>query len=213
MKQVLLGLAAVVVLAAVLVGIQVMTQPAPVVPAMEPIETVQQGQSTPMFGAVPAEEADADLMEEELAMPQPGLEESVPAEEAWQPDPDAVEALRQSRLHGDPRAPPIARSEFEREMPTEEELADPDLYLEYEARQEQKVYASFVEASKKKIADLEAIIERGRQGGVSPEQLAEGEEKLRRLKEMREQVLTEHPELAEAESADDGGEQTDDGEN
>ena len=215
MKTAALVVISVVLLTAVLIGVQVWLAPAPEAvsqvsaPAPAPASPAEPGQQD-MFGSVPVGEpviSDAAETEPELPPVEP-----VPEPEAWTPDPQAVEALRQSRLHGDPRTPPIARRETEREMPTEEELADPELYLQYEARQQQKVYASFVEASKKKISDLEAIIERGKQGGVSPEQLAEGEEKLRRLKEMREQLLAENPELVAedangTQAADGAGEQ------
>lgn len=202
MKQTLLVVAAVVLLAAVMVGLRLWSEPeqtndAAVTAAPPAVESPPVAQE--MFGSVPVDdEVISDSEEPEPPLPPPSLP---PEPEAWKPDPQAVEALRQSRLHGDPRTPPIARPETTRELPTEEELADPDLYLEYEARQQQQVYASFLDASKKKISDLEAIIERGKQGGVSPEQLAEGEEKLRRLKQMREQLLAEHPDLAAQEQA------------
>lgn len=114
----------------------------------------------------------------------------------WQPNPAAVSSMREARLHGDDRAPPIVRPETEFERATAEELADPDLYLEYEARQQQKVYSSFVQASEKKIADLEDYISQAEQeGGISEEQLAEGREKLEKLKAMNEQLIEENPDL------------------
>ena len=201
MRQFVLVAVAVISVAAVLVAVRVWREPVdePVADAPEdarPAEAVVPAPTGDMFGSVPVSETGGN--EEEAPEPElPPLEQvQVEEPEPWTPDPQAVESLRQSRLHGDPRTPPIARRETEREMPTEEELADPELYLQYEARQQQKVYASFVQASEKKIADLEAMIERGKQEGVTPEQLAEGEEKLRRLQEMRDQLLAENPELA-----------------
>lgn len=208
MRNALWPLVGVVVLAAVFLGWRASQQvgPAPA-PAVAPADTAAPAPIVmPEVASSQAPEAEAlPMLAPEEA---PAWADELPPEEIWHPDPGAVEALRQSRLEGDPRAPPIARPEpgREREMPTEEELADPDLYLEYEMRQQQKVYASFVEASTKKIADLKAIIERGRQEGVPPEQLAEGEEKLRRLEEMRAKLISENPDiqLPEADATEDG---------
>ena len=81
-------------------------------------------------------------------------------------------------------------------MPTAAELADPDAYLAYEARQQQAVYQSFIDASRKKIDQLSVAIRRAEaEGGVTDEQLHEGKEKLKRLEAMHAQVLQEHPEV------------------
>ena len=56
-----------------------------------------------------------------------------------------------------------------REMPPAEELADPGLYQQYEMRQKQQVYASFVTANRK-IGELESLIEQ-EAFGIDPEQL------------------------------------------
>lgn len=127
---------------------------------------------------------------------QEGAESESPG---WQPDDVAVATLRAAVEHGDPRTPPMAQSS-EREMPTAEELADPDLYLEYEARQQQQVFTSYLAASKKKISELETSIARAKsEGGVSADQLAEGQAKLEKLKAARDEVIAEHPELATSE--------------
>ena len=201
MKTWLIAAVAVVVMAAAVVGVRVALEepavaslpastPEPVAeaPAMQPVPKVVVGEAEPQEPA-----ATEPLAPEPVAPVEP--------EDDWQPDPAAVESLRRSMEEGDPRAPPIARRETEREMPTEEELADPELYLQYETRQQQKVYASFLQASEKKISDLEKLIEQARaEGGVSPEQLEEGEEKLRGLQEMRDKLLQQYPELSEPET-------------
>ncbi|MGB1220813.1 MAG: hypothetical protein ACPG43_04695 [Alcanivoracaceae bacterium] len=207
MKGLVLAVVLVMSVAAAMVGVRVYLQapeadsaaPVAAEPAMDkPADTATAPVSAPQVA--PAEELAPEAEPPVASTPEP-LQQ-------WQPDPDAVQSLRRSMEEGDPRAPPIARQESEREMPTEEELADPDLYLQYETRQQQKVYASFVQASEKKISDLKKMIDRARaEGSVSPEQLAEGEEKLRRLEEMREKLLQENPELADP----DAGQESDTG--
>ena len=115
------------------------------------------------------------------------------------PSARAVAALRESMENGDPRTPPLARSTNLREMPSAEELADPGLYQQYEMRQKQQVYASFVTAANRKIGELESLIEQGEAFGIDPEQLAEGQRKLAGLMAQRDQLLEQHPELVEPE--------------
>lgn len=107
---------------------------------------------------------------------------------------DAVESLRQSRESGDVRAPAVIRSP-EREAPTAAELADPEAYQRYESRQNERLYRSYVKSAEGEVSRLQDQITKGRQGGLSPEQIAEGEEKLRRIEAMRNQLLSDHPEL------------------
>lgn len=122
-----------------------------------------------------------------------------------QPPEAAVRALRESMQHGDPRTPPIVRSTDLREPPTPAELADPQLYQEYEWRQQQQVHASFVQAASRKITELEALIAQGREFGIAPEQLHEGMEKLEAIRTQRDELLTQYPDLlplSETESAE-----------
>lgn len=113
----------------------------------------------------------------------------------------AVASLRESMRNGDPRTPPLVRSSNLREPPTAQELADPSLYQQYEQRQKQQVYASFVAAASGRITELEGLIEQGEQGGVTPEQLEEGRRKLEALRQQRDQLLAQQPGLAGEESA------------
>lgn len=141
-----------------------------------------------------------------IGVSSPGQEEAAwydgqadlpPLEEpAWQPSPSAVASLREATLNGDPRTPPLAEAP-EREMPTEEELADPDLYLQYEMRQQQAVYASFLEAANRQLEEMDALIARAEaEGGVTDAQLEEGRRKRDMLQQQRDALLAEHPELA-----------------
>lgn len=114
------------------------------------------------------------------------------------PSPQAVAALRESMRHGDPRTPPLAPSTDLREPPSAAELADPALYQQYEQRQQQQVYASFARAADQRIPELEALIAKGRAEGISEAQLAEGEAKLAKLREQRNQLASQQPSADEA---------------
>lgn len=145
--------------------------------------------------------AERGQREEQATNPPEVVESKEPT--AWQPNEVAVATLRAAAEHGDARTPPMAPSSA-REAPTAEELADPDLYLEYEARQQQQVFVSYLAASKKKISELEASIARAKaEGGVSADQLAEGQAKLEKLKAARDELISEHPELIQAEDISD----------
>ena len=101
------------------------------------------------------------------------------------PSPQAVRALRESMRHGDPRTPPLAPPTDLREPPSAAELA--------EQRQKQNVYASFASAVDQRIPKLEAMIAKGRAEGISEAQLAEGEAKLAKLREQRNQLAAQQP--------------------
>jgi hypothetical protein len=103
--------------------------------------------------------------------------------ENFMPDPNVVASMRQARLEGDPRAPAIGKY-HEREVPTEEELADHEQYLEYERRQKKRVYRAYVEASKIKTTQLREMIEKGKDEGVSAEDIAFAEDKIRGIEKM-----------------------------
>ena len=118
------------------------------------------------------------------------------AEAEFDLDPSAIESLRHARLHGDPRAPKLSRSQ-QRVLPTKEELDDYEQYLEYEQRQKKQVYRAYVEASKIKVSNLQNLIEEGRLGGVSEEQIAQAEEKLKGIETMAEQLKEYHPDIME----------------
>ncbi|MEH6785235.1 MAG: hypothetical protein V7688_15275 [Alcanivorax jadensis] len=118
------------------------------------------------------------------------------------PSPQAVSALRESMRHGDPRTPPLAPRTDLREPPSAAELADPALYQQYEQRQQQSVYASFANAVDQRIPELEAMIAKGRASGISEAQLAEGEAKLAKLSEQRDQLSAQQAEPADEASSE-----------
>ena len=107
----------------------------------------------------------------------------------------AAVSLAETRLHGDPEAPPIARNEAPRERPTDAELADPKAYQAYETRQTMRTYASYIGAVDKELPRLREDIERGRAMGIPAEEIAKAEEKARGMEQMRAQLLKDHPEL------------------
>lgn len=107
-----------------------------------------------------------------------------PTAEDWQPDPQMINSLRASLDTGDPRAPAIGES-LPRATPEPSVLDRPDLYEDFEASQEKKLYRAYVAAALEKEAWLEQEIENARGTGLSDAQLREGTEKLRRIREMR----------------------------
>lgn len=115
----------------------------------------------------------------------PAIDESKPA----------AASMAETRLHGDPEAPPIARDATPRERPTAAELADPKAYQAYEARQTMRTYAAYVDAVGKELPRLREDIERGRAMGIPAEEIAKAEAKARGMEEMRAQLLKDHPEL------------------
>ncbi|MET3132191.1 hypothetical protein AAKU55_002461 [Oxalobacteraceae bacterium GrIS 1.11] len=106
----------------------------------------------------------------------------------------AAYSLAQAREHGDARTPPLVH-EAPPAPPSAAELDDPKAYQQYEARQNMKLYAGYVRAADADLPRLRDDIERGRQAGISQEQIAKAEQKLRGIEAMRAQLLSEHPEL------------------
>ncbi len=116
--------------------------------------------------------------------------------ENFTPNPEAVASMRQARLKGDPRAPKLGEHHA-RETPTEEELGDHEQYLEYERRQQKRVFRAYVEASKIKTAQLRSMIEKGKAEGISAEEIKFAEDKIRGIEEMAITLQQEHPDIME----------------
>ena len=115
-------------------------------------------------------------------------------EEQYILDQYAIDSMADARINGDDRAPPIGQG-VESERPSAEELESPELYLEYESRQEKKIYKAYIEAADIKIEMLEAQITKAKEQGLSEEELEVGIEKVKRIKNMKEQLLSENPDL------------------
>lgn len=109
--------------------------------------------------------------------PVPGAERGVPA--AW--------SLADSLVSGDDRAPPIQRSAQDPAAPAWQ-LDDHQAYARREQDRQQSVRQAFVDAAERELPLLDQQIEQGRAMGLSPEQLAKGEEKRRRIAEMRSRM-------------------------
>lgn len=120
-------------------------------------------------------------------------------DETWEnfiPNPKAIESMRQARLKGDPRTPKLTKH-HEREVPTEEELGNHEQYLEYEHRQQKRVYRAYVDASKIKTAQLRSMIEQGKAEGISPEEIAFAEDKIKGIEEMAAKLQQDYPDIME----------------
>jgi hypothetical protein len=113
--------------------------------------------------------------------------------EQW--DESAITQLREARLHGDDRAPPIIRNEAPQETATPEELASPELYSDYETRQEMKLKLAFVEAAHPEMQRIEGQLKAMRDAGLDQAAMREAEEKLIHLKKMTERLQEQNPEL------------------
>jgi hypothetical protein len=107
---------------------------------------------------------------------------------------DAATSMANAMKNGDPRAPVIIHDTVQ-EAATPEEIASPKLYAQYEARQNMRLYKGYVKAAEVEIPRLQADIAKAKAMGLKPEQIAEGEEKLRRIQQMRDQLASEHPEV------------------
>jgi hypothetical protein len=192
-------LGAIAVFFLVLIGVGFLMPVAPVDPEPAP-GPVPAGVALPLPEPLSAGVAVADTKPSEaviMAAPMPNGPNEIEAE--FEPlDTDAVASLRESFLHGDDRAPPIGRNRQPEERPTAEELDSPDSYLSYESRQDRKIKAAFVRAADEQIPYLQQAIEEARVRGLDPQQLAEGEEKLRRLQVMRAELLESDPGLINA---------------
>lgn len=108
----------------------------------------------------------------------------------------ATASLADAHLRGDPRTPPIVRTDETGFAASDADKADPKAYAAYEARQHVRVYAQFHQAAQQMLPQLRADIERGRQLGIAPDKIAKAEEKYRRIAEEQAAILKKYPELA-----------------
>lgn len=114
---------------------------------------------------------------------------------------DAVASMSEARLKGDPLAPPVSRSP-QGEAPTAAEMADPQAYQRYEARQNKRVYQAYIKAAAVEIPRLQEDISRARREGIPEAEIRQGEEKLRRIQAMRDQLQADHPDAAGSAAAE-----------
>lgn len=112
-------------------------------------------------------------------------------------DKAAILSMREARINGDPRAPPMSPPSDERTPPTAAELADPARYAGYEKSQTLKAYQKFVDAVPHKVASLQQALDEAAQpgSGITPEQQAFARQKIADLKALQEKLLQENPGL------------------
>ncbi|GLR13512.1 hypothetical protein GCM10007907_23020 [Chitinimonas prasina] len=99
----------------------------------------------------------------------------------------AILSMTDARERGDDRAPPLVRMDAQwRDPPSQSELADPDQYQRYAERQQAKLYRAYVAAADQMLPQLDADIARAKaEGLVTAAQIAQAEEKRRRIAEMQ----------------------------
>jgi hypothetical protein len=100
--------------------------------------------------------------------------------------------MSEARERGDPRTPPIVH-EAERPAPTPAQLADPQAYQQYQDDQHTRLLNNFVAAAADALPKLQADLERGRQAGIPPEQLAKVEEKIARIQQLSAGIAKDQP--------------------
>lgn len=96
---------------------------------------------------------------------------------------DAAQSLADALRNGDSRSPPIVADDAPRERASAADLADAAAYRRYENRQQARLYRAFEQEATIALGDLQRDLQRARSAGIPAEQLAEGEEKERRLAE------------------------------
>ncbi|ANH67604.1 hypothetical protein [Mitsuaria sp. 7] len=138
------------------------------------------GGAVPVPVPAPAPVPDAGILPVSAASaasaPAPASSAGIEVPAAW--------SLADARVAGDDRAPPFERAKEEAATPAWQ-LDNHQAYARREQDRHQAVQRAFVDAADREIPRLDQQIEQGRAMGVPPEQLAKGEEKRRRIAEMR----------------------------
>ncbi len=84
-----------------------------------------------------------------------------------------------ARQQGDARSPPLARADAA--APQAADLADPAAFRRYETGQDARMKAAFVAAAEQALPQLRADVARARQEGIAAREIAQVEEKIRRI--------------------------------
>lgn len=109
----------------------------------------------------------------------------------------ALQSMNSSLAQGDARTPELA-PQYEREKPSAEVLANPELYEEYELGEARKIAAIYL-SMLGQIPVLRARIEAAKAAGSkSEEELAEAEEALAKLEELKREIERDHPDMLPA---------------
>ena len=175
-------MASALVAALVLAGLSMQPEQAP------PAEVARVQRQAPAASAPDPQPAPASAsVAAQVAVP--------PATPAALPSPLASDALQpahwsmaDARVNGDPRTPPLHRAAPEAQTPVWQ-LSDHEGHLRRELDEHRAIQQAFVEAANAELPKLEQWLALGRAQGVSAEQLAVAEEKIRRLKAQRELTM------------------------
>ena len=108
----------------------------------------------------------------------------------------ALQSMRESLDADDPRTPEMSRA-WEREKPTEQELADPGLYQAYELRQTKRLAAIYAGVSQEIPAIRNKINAAKLSGSQTSEEIREAEEALAKMESLSEMLRLNHPDLTE----------------
>ncbi len=104
----------------------------------------------------------------------------------------AINSLEFARLNGDSRSPPI-NHRVPSQRANQQQINDPDQYNAYQADKKKQLVRHYVEAAQPKINRLKEQVKAAKEKGLPAEQLAEGEEKIKKLEEMVEQLRLQYP--------------------
>ncbi len=103
---------------------------------------------------------------------------------------EAIDLMKKNLAEGDDRKPEI-RAYHAVEPPTQEELDEPELYAQYEARQEKKLIASYLNQVKR-LPELIATIEQAEQSGqYTDDEIDEAKQALAELEKLNDQINTD----------------------
>lgn len=133
-----------------------------------------------MDRVLPSDEAEKVSLDETALTEQPALTL----------DSGAVASFSVSLSESDARAPELTPG-LDPDSPPEEVLEDHDQYLQYEQQQTRKLYKAYVVAAEEKIIRLRGEVQLAAKEGLPQEQLAEGEEKLKRIEAMQRELQQE----------------------
>lgn len=107
----------------------------------------------------------------------------------------ATQSLLDTR-DGDPRSPPVVHSIAPAILASPDELANPKAYQQYEARQNMRLYSSFIDAAQAEVPRLQADVARARAVGIAPAEISKVEQKILRIAALQAQLIRDHPQLA-----------------
>lgn len=129
------------------------------------------------------------------------VEPDAPVDAAPDPVARALESMTNSLASGDSRTPEMA-PQVEREKPSAAVLADPERYADYEEQQSRNIAAVYL-SMLKQIPTLRARIDAAKaSGSKSSEDIAEAEEALAKLEELKRDMEATHPEMLQPSDAD-----------